>query len=209
MFPDSLSRSAQLHAPFEALLHLSDSNFHFSEHKKKRGGDLICVSSRAHWERRSRLGLPFQLGGVAPVISGPSKVSLQTLHFLLRWKPRWADNEESAFPVTEDALCSAWEQTLGPSPSPTSACLARPALFAVTPHQSRKNERSTWERNNCPQYKILPNRLHPNLNPSPFPPLIIPSSLLLFSPTPLTSLSPSTESDLIVFTESSASPDVC
>lgn len=112
----------------------------FLSTKKKGGGtSSVCPASRAHWERRSRLGLPFQLGGVAPVISGPSKVSLQTLHFLLRWKPRWADNEESAFPVTEDALCSAWEQTLGPSPSPTSACLARPALFAATPHQSRKN----------------------------------------------------------------------
>lgn len=43
MFPDRLSRSAQLHVPFEALLHLPDSNFHFSEQKTER--TRLCLSS--------------------------------------------------------------------------------------------------------------------------------------------------------------------
>lgn len=49
MFPDSLSRAAQLHVPFEASLHLSDSNFNSSEQKTEWIPHL-SVFNQAQWE---------------------------------------------------------------------------------------------------------------------------------------------------------------
>lgn len=54
MFPDSLSRAAQLHVPFEASLHLSDSNFNSSEQKNREDSSFLSVFNRAQWETGER-----------------------------------------------------------------------------------------------------------------------------------------------------------
>lgn len=86
MFPDSLSRSAQLHVPFEASLHLSDSNFHFSE-QKKEGTPHLCLSSTEcsgrHGEKKqdgtSSIFFPVEMS--CSCDHCPSKVRLQRCIF--------------------------------------------------------------------------------------------------------------------------------
>lgn len=86
MFPDSLSRSAQLHVPFEALLHLPDSNFHFSEQKTERTPRL-CLSSTEcsgrHEERKrdgaSAIFFPVEMS--CSCDHCPSKVRVQRCIF--------------------------------------------------------------------------------------------------------------------------------
>lgn len=52
MFPDILSRSVQFHVPFEALLHLAEPNFHFSDQKNREESKSLSVFNRVHCEKR-------------------------------------------------------------------------------------------------------------------------------------------------------------
>lgn len=142
MFPDSLSRAAQLHVPFEALLHLSDSNFHFSEQKTQRIPHL-CLSSTEcsgrHGESISETGErnlpPVEMS--CSCDQCPSKVRLQRCIFS-------SDGSQDRQRMRSQPCQSQrmhcfwlWDRHWDHI-SLTSDCSPLPPLLISTPHQYRR-----------------------------------------------------------------------
>lgn len=142
MFPDSISRSAQLHVPFEALLHLSDSNFHFSEQKTEMNPPLSLSSTKysgrheeRKWDGVSVIFFPVEMSWSCDHC--PFKVGLQRCIFS-------SDGSQDR-QIMRSPPCQAlrtfcvwlrdrqWDKI-----SLNSDCSPLPPLFTITSHQYRK-----------------------------------------------------------------------